>query len=267
MSIHPTAIIDPGANIHESVEIGPYMIIENDVEIGEGCVFHGMGRIHSGTTIGKRNEFFHGVILGGLPQHLAFDPATKTRLVIGDDNVVRESVTMHRAFHQEVPTTVGNNNYIMGFTHVGHDCVLSDGIILTQGALLAGHCIIGKKVVIGGLAGIHQFSRVGDYAMIGSSSKINRDVPPFCMVDGNPAWITGLNLIGLRRAEDMDKNDIRDIKAAYKTLYRSGLTQQAALDKLKSESPSDKIKYMVQFFEESERGMEEYMHNEAEPGL
>lgn len=257
MPIHPTAIVAPSAKLHPSVEVGPYSIIEDGVEIGEGTRVDAHVRIHSGTTIGKRNQIFHGVVLGALPQHLTFDATLATRLQIGDDNTFREYVNIHRASKLETPTTIGDRNYLMGNFHAGHDCVLGNDNIMTHGCMIAGHVVIGNKVFISGLTGLHQFCHVGDFAMIGGCSKVTEDVPPFSMVDGVPAVVTGLNAVGLRRA-GFTKEQFRSIKQAYRILYRSGNSQDAALAQLDALGDDPEVQKLSRFVRGCERGLMRY---------
>lgn len=256
MRIHPTAIIDPSAKIHETVAIGPYTIISSDVEIGEGNEIANSVTIHSGTRIGKYNQIFTGGILGGAPQHLQYKSSTKTELTIGDHNVFREYCNFHRGFESGASTRVGSNNYFMGNFHTGHDCVIGDYNVFAQGSMIAGHSHIGNRIFMSGLVGLHQFCNVGDFAMIGGCSKVTLDVPPYAMVDGNPAMITGLNTLGMRRG-GIDKDRYRCIVDAYKLLFRSGKTIQQALNELKK-SDSPDAAAIAAFFEKSERGLTPY---------
>ena len=258
MKIHPTAIIDPKAELHESVEVGPYSIIEGDVQIGEGSWIESCVKIYSGTRIGKFNKFHHTAIIGGPPQDLGFKLETKTYTIIGDNNTFREGIIVHRATKEGGATKFGNRNYLMGQTHVAHDCVMGDDNIIVLNGQLAGHCHVGNKVFISGLVGVHQFCNVGDYSMLAGCSKIVKDVPPYVTIDGNPATVIGLNSIGLKRAgfspETRDK-----IKHAYKVLYHSKLNTRNALAALKAENdPSAEVQGIIRFFEESERGVTDH---------
>ena len=257
MPVHSTAIVESAARLHPTVTVGPFSIIEGDVEIGEGTVLESHVHVHSGTVIGKRNRFFQGVILGGLPQHLTFDRSLRTKLVVGDDNVLREYVNIHRASKIETPTTIGNRNYLMGNFHAGHDCVLGNDNVITHGSMIAGHVIVGNGVFISGLVGLHQFCHVGDFAMIGGCSKVTEDVPPFSMVDGVPACVTGLNSVGLRRA-GFTKERFRAIKTAFRILYRSGHAPDAALRELEKQAHEPDIATIVNFIKQCERGLMRY---------
>ncbi len=255
MKIHPTAIIDPKAELHESVEIGPFCIIEKDVKIGEGTILESHNRIYTGTRIGKFNKIFSGGSLGGLPQDLGFKPETKTYLEIGDNNTIRENCTFHRGTKEGAATIIGNGNYIMGNVHIAHDCIVGNQNIIVQSSMLAGHVVLGNKVFVSGLAGIHQFVRVGDHSMIAGLAKVVKDVPPYCTIDGNPASVIGLNAVGLKRSGFSP--DARNmIKRAYKIIYHSKLNTTKALKELAKETnPIPEVKYIIDFFSSGKRGV------------
>lgn len=254
MNIHPTAIIEPGAELHDSVLVGPHSIIEADVRIGEGCVIESSVRIYGGTSMGRNNRVCHGVVLGCEPQDLGFEPAKSKPLVIGDDNHFKEGANVSRGVKTEAGTVIGNGNYFMGNFHVGHDCVIGDGNILAHGTALAGHVTIGSKVFISGLAGIHQFTHVGNLAMVSGLSRVVKDIPPFTTGDGNPARVCGINSIGLRRA-GIPAATRSAIKQAYKTLYQSGMNLSQALEQLKQSEQIPEVGEIIRFFEQSERGV------------
>ncbi|HMV78611.1 MAG TPA: acyl-ACP--UDP-N-acetylglucosamine O-acyltransferase [Leptospiraceae bacterium] len=258
MKIHPTAIIDKNAKLGTNVEVGPYSIIEGDVEIGDNCWIESCVKIYSGTRMGKNNKIHHTAIVGGPPQDLSFKLETKTYTIIGDDNVIREGVILHRATKEGKATTLGNRNYLMGQTHIAHDCILGDDVIMVLNGQIAGHCVIGNKVFISGLTGLHQFCKVGDYAMLAGCSKIVKDVPPFVTIDGNPATVIGLNSVGLKRAGFAGPAREK-IKQTYKTIYHSGMNVSQALKVLKEQNdPDPNVQYIVRFFEESDRGVTDH---------
>ena len=257
MSVHPTAIVDSTARVHPSAVVGPFSIIEADVEIGEGTEIDAHVRVFARTIIGKRNRCSQGVLLGGLPQHLSFDQTTPTKLVIGDDNVFREYANIHRASKLETPTTIGHRNYFMGNFHAGHDCAIGDDNVIAHGSMLAGHVIVGNRVFISGLVGLHQFCHVGDFAMIGGCSKVTEDVPPFSMVDGVPACVTGLNSVAMRRA-GFSNERFRSIKNAFRILYRRGHAPDAALRELENKADDPDVATLVQFIRQCERGLMRY---------
>ncbi|TGK02898.1 acyl-ACP--UDP-N-acetylglucosamine O-acyltransferase [Leptospira langatensis] len=255
MKIHPTAIVDSKAELHESVEVGAYSIIEKDVVIGEGTVIETGARIFAGTRFGKFNKVHHGAVIGVGPQDLGFDPNTASKTIIGDNNTFKEYSNIHRGTKVDSPTIIGNRNYVMGNAHVGHDCILGDDNILTHGLVLAGHVTVGNKAFISGLVAVHQFCFVGDYAMIAGCSKVVQDVPPYATADGNPCSIIGLNTVGLKRAGFSP--ELRTaIKNAYKTIYHSGMNYRAALDELEKQSNNPKeVLDIIKFFRNSDRGV------------
>lgn len=256
--IHPTAVIGSNVTLGDNITIGPYTIIEDDVQIGDGCIIESSVRIYSGTRMGKNNRIFHGATLGGEPQDLGFKPNTKSYLEIGDENIFREHCIIHRGSKEGYVTRFGNKNYIMGCAHFAHDCQVGNENIIVQNSIIAGHVKIGNKVFISGLVAIHQFARVGDYAMLAGCSKVTKDSPPYSMIDGNPATVIGQNVVGLKRggftAEDREK-----IKHAYKVIYHSGMNFSQAISKLKEENdPNPHVKYIIEFFETSERGVTDH---------
>lgn len=254
MSIHPTAIIDPKAELHSTVSVGPFTIIEAGVQIGEGTTIESGCRIHSGTVIGKNNKIYHNAVIGGLPQDLSFDPKTPTGFHIGDNNTIREGCQFHRATKVDKPTRVGNDCFIMELGHIAHDVTVGNNFISVHGMALAGHVVIEDRVFVSGLSAVHQFCRIGANAMIGGLSKIVKDVPPFAMVDGNPALVMGINVIGLRRS-GMSAPERDAIKKAFKIIYNSGLNTTQALERLKSEEQTSHVKHIIEFIEASDRGI------------
>lgn len=258
MKIHPTAIIDPKAELHMSVEIGPYCIIEKDVIIGEGTKIDSHCRIHSGARIGKFNKFYSGVAFSGIPQDLGFKPETVTYLEIGDHNTLRENCIFHRATKDGGTTKIGNHNFFMGNIHIAHDCIVGDNNIMVQNSMLAGHVVMGNNIFVSGLTGIHQFTRVGDYAMVAGLAKIVKDIPPYCMIDGNPASVIGLNSVGLKRS-GLSVDARKEIKRVYKIIYNSGLNTRQALEELNKETTHiAEVKYIMDFFKNSKRGVTDH---------
>jgi UDP-N-acetylglucosamine acyltransferase len=256
--IHPTAILDPDVELGENITIGPFTVIEKDVKIGDGTIIESSVRIYTGTRLGKNNRIFHGASLGGEPQDLGFTPKIKSFLEIGDENTFRENCTIHRGSKEGNVTRFGNKNYIMGGVHFAHDTQVGNENIVVQNSIIAGHVQIANKVFISGLVAIHQFARVGDFAMLAGCSKITKDTPPYAMIDGNPASIIGQNLVGLKRA-GFTSEDREKIKHAYKVIYNSGLNFSKAIEKLKEENdPSPYVKNIIRFFDESERGVTDH---------
>lgn len=229
--IHPTAVIDPGALIHEGVEIGPYSVIGKDVEIGTGTVIGPHVVVQGPTVIGRDNRIFQFASIGDAPQDKKY-AGEPTRLVIGDGNTIRECVTINRGTAQDRgETTIGNDNWIMAYAHIAHDCVLGDHIILANNVALAGHCLVGDWVIFGGFSGLHQFCRAGAHAFLGKYAGVSQDVPAYVMVGGSPPAPHGINSEGLKR-RGFTAEQIANIKQAYKVLYRSGLKLAEALAQL-----------------------------------
>lgn len=233
------------------VTIGPYAIVEADVEIGDGCQLHAHSVIRRYTTMGKRNKVHEHAVIGGEPQDLSYKGA-ETGLVIGDDNVFRECVTVHRATNPDKPTTLGNNNFLMAYSHVAHDCQLEDNIIFANCATLAGHVEVGRKAFISGSTAVHQFCRIGAYSILSGVTPISLDALPFMIIAGNPAGTIGLNLIGLKRA-GFSTEEISQIKQAYKILMLSGKSLKVALEEL-SGIDSMHVKELIEFIHNSKRG-------------
>lgn len=228
MTIHPTAIIDPSAQIAEGVTIGAYSIIGADVVIGEGCDIGPHVVIKGVTTLGKNNRIFQFASVGEDCQDKKYK-GERTFLEIGDNNVIRENCTIHRGTTQDNSLTrIGNNNLLMVNTHIAHDCVVGNDCIFANNAGLAGHVKVGDSVIIGGNTGVHQFCQIGSYAMTGGASLVLKDIPAFVMVFGNPAQATGMNFEGMRR-RGWSSETIGLLKRAYKTVYRQGHTLEAAI--------------------------------------
>lgn len=255
MSIHPTAIVHKGAQVHENAVVGPFCIVEDRVVLGEGSHLHSHVVLHTGAIIGKNNQIYQGASLGGLPQDLSFKPETETQIIIGDGNTIREGAIFHRGTKKETPTSIGNNNYLMGNIHLAHDVKMGNNNIIVQNSIVAGVVEIGSYVFVSGLVAIHQFAKVGDYAMLAGCSKIVKDVPPYSTIDGNPATVIGLNSVGLKRA-GLSPETRAAIKSAYKIIYHKGMNIKQALAELKTlNSPFPEIEYIIQFFEKSKRGV------------
>ncbi len=253
VEIHPTALVSPKAEIGCGVKIGPFVVIEEDVTIGEDTVVGSHSVIHSGTRIGKKNIISDHVVLGGDPQHLSYK-GEKTFLIIGDENIIREFVSIHRSFKEGEATVIGNKCYIMASSHIGHDCVVGNNVIITSFAGISGHVEIEDGAVIGGHVGIHQFVRIGKLSIISGSSGVAQDVPPFCLAAGRPAKIYGLNVVGLRRAGFSSEKRLA-IKRAFDLFYRSGLPKRDALKKIEENFDIEEIKHFVEFIKNSERGV------------
>ena len=252
--IHPMAIIEDGAEVHESVTVGPFSIIESGAVVGEGCIIESNARIYSPTRMGKNNKVSHGAVLGCEPQDLSYTPEKSKPLVIGDDNTFREHVNISRGVKTDDGTVIGNGNYFMSEFHAGHDSIFGDNNIVAGSTILSGHVEVGNHTFISGLTGVHQFCRIGDYAMVGGCSRLPKDVPPYAMVEGNPARVIGLNSVGLRRA-GFNAEARKVIKRTYQTIYHSGLNISQALEQLKQQPQEAETTLIIEFFEQSERGV------------
>ena len=227
MGVHPTAIVAGDAQLAPGVEIGPYSIIGGEVSIGEGTVIGAHVVIAARTTLGRRNRVFQFASLGEIPQDRKYD-GKPTRTVIGDDNVIREYVTIHAGTAQDRGvTTIGDGNWLLAYSHIAHDCAVGSGTTFSNNAQLAGHVVIGDHAVLGGFVGVHQFCRVGAHAFIAAGSIVLQDVPPYVTAAGYPAKPHGTNNEGLRR-RGFAPDDLVAIKRAYKTLYRSSLSLEDA---------------------------------------
>ncbi len=254
MNIHPSAIVSEKAKIADNVVIGPYCIVGEKVEIGEGTILSSHIVIDGDTTIGKNNEIFPFASIGLKPQDLKYKNED-TKVIIGDNNKIRECVTIHKGTTHSNVTQIGNNNLLMAYAHVAHDCVVGNNCVLANNATLAGHVEVGDFVIVGGLTPIHQFVKVGDHAMIGGASAINQDILPFMMAEGNKANIRGINAVGLKRRGFSDE-EIGEIKDANKIIFRSNLALNDAVEELKNKYPNSKnIKYIIDFINKSERGV------------
>src|SRR5215470_7809554 len=230
MSVHPTAIISINASLATNVRVAPYAVIEDDVEIGPECEIGAHAVIKRYTRIGARNRIFEHAVIGGEPQDVKFKGET-SYLEIGDDNIVREFCTLHRANGEGLTTRIGSRNFFMVGCHVAHNCVIGDDNIFANEVALAGHITIEDHVFLSNNVGAHQFVRMGRYAMIGGKSKIVQDVLPFFITDGNPVRVRGVNSVGLRRA-GFSEEARRALKEAYKKLFRSAMTIEEALAQL-----------------------------------
>ena len=254
MSIHPSAIVSPKAKLAPGVFIGPFSIISDQVMIGADTKIGAHCVIEGNTTIGKNCEIFTGAVIGSRPQDLKFKDE-KVFLEIGDNNIIREYCTLNPGTTEGSKTSVGDDNLLMAYSHVAHDCRVGNGCVLANNSTLAGHVSIEDKAVIGGIVAIHQFVRIGKLAIIGGCSKVVQDIPPFSTCDGHPARIYGLNLIGLRR-KGISHDAIKKIDQAFKLIFNSGLSAKHALERVEKEiEKTEEIIYLVNFVKSSERGL------------
>jgi len=253
--VHPTALVDPKAVLHPRARVGAFSIVGPDVtlgaevEIGHHCVLEGR------VEIGDRTKVGHGSVLGGRPQDLKYRDGTPSGVRIGADTDIREYVTIHRAARPDGWTEIGDGCLLMGMSHVAHDCRIGAGAIIINYAGITGYCEIGERATFGGLSGLVPFTRVGAYAYVGGHSKLNADVPPYVLAEGNPAVAYGINVIGLRRA-GMAPADRRLLQDAYRLLYRSGLTPQRAVERIRGELPaSPPVTRLLDFIAGARRGI------------
>lgn len=253
--IHPTALIDPAAELHESVEVGAYSIIGAGVKIGEGTKIGPHCVIEGATTIGRNNRFWQFSSIGGDPQDKKY-AGEPTTLVIGDGNTIREYVTMNRGTTQDGGVTrVGSDNWIMAYVHIAHDCQLGDHIIMANEAQLAGHVHIGDWAVLGGKSGVLQFCKVGAHAMTGMFAALNKDLPPYVTCFGYPAEPVGINVEGLKR-RGFTPGQIDNLRNAYKIIYKSGHTLAAARTELEKLVPTQpELQLFLDFFDAANRGI------------
>lgn len=254
MRIHPTAIIEEGANLHPSVQVGAFSIIESGAIVGPDCVIESCVRLYGTTSMGRSNRVCHGATIGAEPQILGFEPESGKPLTIGDFNHFKEGVNISRGSLTELGTRIGDHNYLMAYSHVGHDCVVGNHNIFANTATLAGHVELEDHVFLSGQTAVHQFCRIGSGAMIAGVTGVPQDVPPFVIADGHRAKIIGLNTVGLRR-NGYTQQQRNDIKAAYRIIYRSGLRLAEALRKAEHEHPSLETRLIVRFIESSKRGV------------
>ena len=252
--IHPTAVIDPTAHVGQTTQIGPYCIIGANVSLGEGCRLHSHVVIAGPTVIGDGNEFYPFCSIGQRSQDLKYD-AEPTHLEIGSGNTFREFTTVHRATSPGGVTRVGSHGNFLAYAHIAHDCTVGDHVIFSNNGTLAGHVVVGDHAVIGGLSGVHQFCRIGAHAIVGGCTKIVQDVPPFLIADGNPAEVRGVNHVGLER-RGFAAEAIRELREAYKVIYRENLNTSQALEVLRSKfEGSELVTYLTDFIASSERGI------------
>lgn len=253
--IASSAYVAPTARLGANVEIGPNAIIEDGVVIGDNCSIGAHVVIQAGTTMGANNRIFHGAIIGQEPQDLKYN-GEPTRVEIGDNNRIREYVTISRGtFGGGGVTRLGSNNLLMAYVHVGHDGNIGNETIIANACTLAGHVTIEDGAVLGGMTGIHQFNRVGRQAMVGGCAKILSDVPPYVLAEGQPARARGVNIVGLRRS-GMSAADRMEIQRAFKVLYRSGLNRGQALERLQAGGePGEALAHLIRFVQSSERGV------------
>ena len=243
--IHPTAVIAESAELHPTVQVGPYAVIGEQVKVGAGTTIGAHVVIEGPTEIGSGNRIFPGAAIGLEPQDLKYAGAP-SRVKIGDNNQIREFVTVNRATYAGESTIIGNGNLLMAYVHVAHNCIVEDSVVIANAVSLAGHVKIESKAVIGGVLGIHQFVHVGKMAMVGGMGKVVRDVPPFMLVEGNPCLVRSLNLVGLKRA-GVTSADLAILKKAFRIFYREDKLFSEALNELQLLSENKYAQELHQF--------------------
>ncbi|MEW5993768.1 MAG: acyl-ACP--UDP-N-acetylglucosamine O-acyltransferase [Candidatus Zixiibacteriota bacterium] len=252
--VHPTAIVSSKAELADDVTVGPYSIIEANVRIGSGARIASHALIASGATLGAKVQVHHGAVIGTIPQDLKFE-GEETQAVIGDETVVREYATINRGTRAYGTTTVGRKSLLMAYSHVAHDCILGDHVIMANSVNLAGHVEVGDYTIIGGLVPVHQFVKIGVHAMIGGGFRVQQDVCPYALVAGYPLKVAGLNAVGLRR-RGFKKEVLRELERAFKLLFFSGLNTSQAVERIEREVESiPEITVILEFIRNSERGI------------
>lgn len=251
--IHPTAIIHPGAELGEGVEVGPFAIIEGTVKIGDRTKIGPRVSIEGHTTIGSDNEIFTGAVIGSPTQDKKYDGGI-AYVRIGNKNKIREYVTVNPGTKTGTETVIGDGNLLMANAHIAHDCIVHNNTVLANAVALAGHVVVEDRAIIGGLTGVHQFVRIGSLAIIGGCSKVVQDVPPFMMADGHPAHAFGVNSVGLDRAS-YSAEEKSAIKKAHKIIFRSKLSLKSAVKELGKLPESPSIITLIDFLNKCERGI------------
>ncbi len=252
MKVHPTAIVSPKAEIHESVEIGPYAIIEDDVRIGAGTRIMAHAVIRRHTTIGENNQIYFGAIVGNDPQDVSFRPEVRSTVEIGNNNKIREYVTIHRGTKEGGRTVIGDNNFLFAQSHVAHDVTLGNHIVLANSAALGGHVKVGDRAFISGGVMVHQYTWIGRLAMLSGNSAFSRNVPPFVTALGQNLYGT-VNVVGLRRA-GIPRETVREIRRAYEMFFRSDGSREEILAEIEAAGfVSNEVKELVDFIRRSPR--------------
>ncbi|MCD6460411.1 acyl-ACP--UDP-N-acetylglucosamine O-acyltransferase [bacterium] len=253
MKVHKTAIIGDKVQLHSSVEIGPYAVVDGEIKIAEGTKIMAHANISGYTTIGKNCTIHMGVVLGHEPQDMDFD-GKPSYLIIGDNNVFREYCWIHRGTKAQSATVIGNGNYFMGFSHAAHNCRIGNNTIIASNTLLAGYVEVGDNAFVSGNIVVHQFTKIGAYAMVSGLSAVNKDIPPYMLCGGRPAVVTGINVIGLRRA-GFNIEQRKRIKKAHDILFRQRLAVKRAVLSLQELDSSEEIDTILNFIKNSKRGI------------
>lgn len=253
-NIDSRAMIGSSAKIADNVKIGPYAIIANNAEIGEGTVIEPFAQVLGHTKVGSNCHIFSQAVVGSTPQDLKYK-GEKSYLVIGDRNRIREFVTINPGTEKDAKTIIGNDNLIMAYSHIAHDCVIGDKNVFANGSTLAGYVEVGRNAVVGGLVAIHQFCRLGDYSIVGGCSKVVQDVPPYSMCDGHPAVVRALNSVGLKRKK-FSNQAIKDLKKAFKIIFFDNHSFAEAIKIVESTvDPTEQVRTLLNFVATSKRGI------------
>ena len=254
VQIHPSTLVDPSGEIGAGTIIGPYCVIAPEVMLGENCWLQHHVTLCGPMRAGARNKFYAYCSIGQQTQDLKYQ-GEPTYLEIGDDNTFREFVTINRSTTGEGKTRVGSRGNFLAYSHIGHDCTVGDEVVFSNNGTLAGHVQVGNHAVMGGLTAVHQFCRIGRFAITGGCAKIVQDVPPFMIADGNPAEIRGVNLVGLER-KGFTPESVKWIKEAFRLIYRSKYNTRQAVNAVRKELPqTEEIMQIIEFIEQSERGI------------
>lgn len=254
VQIHPTAIVDPSAQIGAGSVVGPYCVIGPAVLLGANCWLQHHVTLCGPMCAGVRNRFYAFCSIGQQTQDLKYE-GEPTYLEIGDQNTFREFVTINRSTTGQGKTCVGSRGTFLAYSHIGHDCQVGNEVVFSNNGTLAGHVLVGDNAIMGGLTAVHQFCRIGRFAITGGCSKIVQDVPPFMIADGNPAEVRGVNLVGLERKK-FPPEIVKSIKEAFRLIYRSKYNTAQAIEAIRNELPqNDEIRQIVEFIEKSERGI------------
>ena len=254
VEIHPSAIVDSKAELRAGTIVGPYCIVGSDVMLGEGCWLQHHVTLCGPMRAGRENKFYAYCSIGQQTQDLKY-AGEPTYLEIGNENTFREFCTVNRSTKSDGKTRVGNRGNFLAYSHIGHDCTVGDSVVFSNNGTLAGHVEVGDHAVMGGLTAVHQFCRIGRFAITGGCSKIVQDVPPFLIADGNPAQIRGVNLVGLERACYAPES-VKAIKEAFRLIYRSKLNTRQAIEAVRNQiEPREEVTHLIEFIEKSERGI------------
>jgi len=254
MSIHPTALIDAGAELGTGVKIGPFAIIESGSRIGDDCVIEGAAQIRSGAKIGKGTFVGAGAILGSNPQFRGFDESICSGILVGERNILREYVTIHRSVHEGTDTIIGDDNYLMAGSHIGHDCIVGNANTFANNVLLGGHVLFGNHCFVGGASAFHQFVRVGDYVMCQGHSGFSQDLPPF-VIGADINTVVGINAVGMKRA-GFTVDERRGVKSAFQAVYHGPETLQSILESASDRENTVPLELFYRFLREpSKKGL------------